>query len=100
MQNSSPHTLQSITTYQKLRGASFDLILSPLKDTATNYSGQICKRTGIFIECLKTWCQHKSFMALTRKIHSGPRRAGPCHSSSSGPRRRGIVRTLNALMKR
>ena len=100
MQNSSPHTLQSITTYQKLRGACFGFTLPHFKDNPTNATGRGDRCGVIFLSFLRKVHQHKSFTSVLKVIRSVPDRARLCHSPSAGPRRRGILRALDALMKR
>ena len=100
MQNRSPHSLQSITTSQKLRGACFDLTLPLFKVDGMNHTGRIDHTGSLFIEILQKVHQHLTIRVPEGRIVNGLIHAMICHSPLSGPRRGRLGKILRALFKR
>lgn len=100
MQNRSPHSLQSITTSQKLRGACFDLTLPLVKGGGINHTGRIDNTGSLFIEFIRKVHQHLSVRVPDGRMRDGLIHAIICHSPLSGPRRGRFGKILRVLFNR
>ena len=100
MQNRSPHSLQSITTSQKLRGACFDLTLPLVKGGGIYRTGRIFSTGSLFIEILQKVHQHLTIRVPEGRMVNGLIHAIIYHSPLSGPRRGRFGKILRALFNR